>query len=163
MDIIRIVELPPCVMASSGVSTESEPFAAGGRLMRFNEWWTAVDATRRDRFFPRDFMWFDRVRQGLVWWYAVPEATADTEGFDAVDFEGGLYAAAISRDGDDGDGERVYDDVKAWVAASDRFDLDERDGHYDLFHIITPNAAASAMGYRQLEIFVPIRLRAERP
>ncbi len=91
-------------------------------------------------------MWYDRATKGTVWWYAVCEDMPDTQGFPVVDFEGGLYAAAISKDGEGGDGERVYAAVKEWIASSDCFVLDEWEGHFDMYHIVTPPTAAGAMG-----------------
>ncbi len=158
MDGIRIVELPRCTMVSSGISTDPDLFAEGGVLMRFNRWWSAIDATRRDRFFPRDFMWYDRPTKGVVWWYAVEDVPPDTNGFDVVDFEGGLYAAAASRDADE-EGAQVYDAIRSWIETSEFFEIDEREGHYDLFHVITPPEASRAMGYNQLDIYVPVKVR----
>ena len=160
MENPRIVELPRSKMVSSGCSTEENPFADGSRLMRFNDWWMAVDAQRVDPFFPRDFMWYDRENGGLVWYYAVTDAPGDTGGFEVIDFPGGLYAAAVSRDGDDEDGNRVFNEVIQWIKQSGCFELNMVPGHYDMFHVITPKAAAEAMGYQQLEIFVPIKPRA---
>ena len=159
MEGIRIVELPQCRMASSGPADEGNPFIENGVLRSFGEWFSVVDQTRTDRFFPRDFMWYDRETQRLVWYYVLPDGITDTGGFEVVDFEGGLYAAHISKDGDEADGERVYAGIKVWLAESDHFLLDERPGHYDLFHIITPPRVAEAIGYSQLDIYVPIKLR----
>lgn len=82
----------------------------------------------------------------------------DTGGYDVVDFPGGLYAVAVSIDEDDEDGERVYAAIKDWTRESGVFALDERPGHYTMFHVITPDEAYEAMGYRQLDILVPIRV-----
>lgn len=159
---IRLVELPKCKMVSSGFADEGNPFVDGGKLSAFDKWWSALDKERTDKFFPRDFMWFDRETQRLVWWYALPNGVTDTNGFDTVDYEGGLYAARVSVEGDDEDGEAVFADIQEWVRQSDGFELDERPGHYDLFHVITPECAKDALGYRQLEIYVPIRVKAKQ-
>lgn len=148
MDGIRIVELPAARMATSGTRD----------LEGFDQWWSAVDRERTDRFFPRDFMGFDPDTQRLVWYYALPESVSDTGGYDTVDFPGGLYAACVSRDQDDQDGERVYQAVKEWVQQSGCFVLDEGAGRHTLFHVITSDAAFRAMGYRQLDLYIPIRV-----
>ena len=157
MEGIRIVELPRCRMVSSGAADAGDPFAEDGRLMTFSRWWSALDEKRADKFFPRDFMWFDRVMGRLLWYYALPEGVTDTGGYEVVDYEGGLYAAHTARDGDDSDGERVFAAIREWVAQSGWFELDERPGHYDMFHVITPKVAAEAMGFSQLDIYVPIK------
>lgn len=160
MESIRVIELPKCNMVSSGCSTDENPFAEGGLLMSFDKWWSAIDAQREDKFFPRDFMWYDSEKNGLVWYYAATPIPTDTEGFEVIDFPGGLYAAAVSRDGDYTDGTRVRDSIQAWILNSTGFEYDDQRGHSELFHVITPETAAKALGYSQLEIYVPIRPRA---
>ncbi len=155
---VRVVELPPCRMVSSGVET-GEMFAPDSRLARFDKWFSEADKKRRDRFFPRDFMWFDEENRGTVWWYALPEDAEAPEGFELADFEGGLYAAAVSKDGDTDDGLRVYNGIKTWIDHGGYFSLDERPGHYHMCHIIGTPEIGRAMGYSQLEIYVPIKPR----
>jgi hypothetical protein len=74
-----------------------------------------------------------------------------------VAFAGGLYAVAVSRDQDDTDGERVYRAIQDWVQQTNAFVLDEQPKRPALFHVITPPAAYDKLGYRQLDIYVPIR------
>jgi len=161
MESIRIIELPRCKMVSSGCSTEEDPFAEDGLLMRFDRWWSSLDAERPDKFFSRDFMWFDCVNNGLVWYYAANPVPEDTKGFEVVEFSGGLYATAVSRDGDDEDGNRVVNNIKKWIEDSGCFEFDSSRGHNELFNHITPKVAADALSYSQLEIYVPIRIRKE--
>jgi DNA-binding transcriptional MerR regulator len=158
---IRIIELPKCKMISSGISAETDLFADNGLLMRFCEWWLNFDKQRKDRFFPRDFMWYDPETKGTAWWYAPEEVPSETGGYEVIDFEGGLYAAAVSKDGDDNDGWRVYSGILKWIDASGHFVPDERPGHYHMSHVITSQIVDKVMGYGQLEIYVPIKLRAK--
>lgn len=153
---IRIVRLPGCRMVTSGMETGA-PFAPESRLMRFNEWFSKLDSA--DAFLPRDFLWYDEGAPGMEWWYVHSEGM-DAAGFDMVDFEGGLYAAAVSVDGDDTDGTRVYEGIKAWAGARG-FALDERPGHRTMFHIVTPPEAKAVMGFNQLDIYVPVKAREE--
>jgi hypothetical protein len=147
MDGIRIIELPAATMVTSG----------GQDLEAFDQWWSAMDKQRKDKFFPRDFLWYDPDAQQLVWYYALPDGVTDTGGFETIAFEGGLYAAAVSRDQDDQDGERVHQTVRDWVLGSGCFALDERPGRQTMFHVITSDAAFRAMGYRQLDLYIPIK------
>ncbi len=150
---IRIIEIPRVSMVSSGPGS-MEALSQG----KFDRWFSA----RKD-FTPQDFMWFDPERNALVWYYALTDTSRNANGagdandFEIVDFDGGLYAAAVSVDNDDTDGGRVYAGIQEWVAQSGCFELDERPGHYSMFHVITPPAAYELLGYRQLEIFVPIK------
>lgn len=148
MEGVRVMSLPPARMAASG----------DRELDEFDAWWSNADKQRKDKFFPRDFMWYDKEKQTLAWFYALADGVTDTGGFDVVDFPGGLYAAAISKGQDDADGERVYAGIKEWVEASGVFTLDERPGRYTMFNIITPDDAYEAMGFRQLDIYVPIKV-----
>ncbi|HYF91287.1 MAG TPA: GyrI-like domain-containing protein [Symbiobacteriaceae bacterium] len=151
MDGIRIIELPAATMVTSG----------NRNLQGFDEWWSHIDKERKDRFFPRDFMWFDPENQSLVWYYALPDGVTDTGGYEVVEFSGGLYAAFVSRDQDDQDGQRVYRAVLDWVQDSGCFAVDERPGRRTLFHVITSDTAYRAMGYRQLDLYIPIRIKAQ--
>ncbi len=144
---IRVLELPACRMATS----------LGSDLGAFDAWWSAIDKKRTDRFFPRDFMYFDAGKGEPVWLYAFSEHLAGECTFPVVDFPGGLYAAAISVDKDDKDGERVYGEIKAWINATGFFKDDESKLRPSLFHVITPDSAFAKMKYRQLDIYVPVK------
>jgi DNA-binding transcriptional MerR regulator len=161
MPNIRIVELPPCRMVSSGISTEPDLFAPDGKLMRFCGMWLKLDAKRKPRFFGRDFMWYDPETGGTVWWYALEDwmTEADVEGYEIIDFEGGIYAAAVSKDTDDEDGLRVYNGIYNWITNSGCFELDERPGHYTLNHICGTPATNKILGNDQLEMFRPVKPR----
>ncbi len=150
---VRIVEIPKTKMASSGYDT------GNGELEKFDKWWSEIDKNRKDKFFPRDFMCYDLHKNSLIWYYAIGEEIGDTDGFEVIDFEGGLYAAAVSKDGDDTDGMRVYNGIMDWINESGYFEVNEYPGHYHMFHVITSPLANKAMGYNQLEIFVPIKVK----
>ena len=152
MEGIRLIELPACHMASSG------PSSIEGGMNGFDAWFTAVDAARADRFFPRDFMWFDSRSQSMVWYYALPPG-GDAGPWPVVEFPGGLFAVAVSIDGDDMDGERVYAGIKEWVDAQPHLELAEGPGWETMFHIVTSPAGAAVLGHHQLDIWVPVRAR----
>ena len=63
---IKIVELPACRMVTSGLKQEDNH-------ERFKIMWGTLDKKRKDRFFPRDFMWYDSEMGNTVWWYAVED------------------------------------------------------------------------------------------
>ncbi|MGI5899656.1 MAG: hypothetical protein ACOX8S_07000 [Christensenellales bacterium] len=158
---IRIVEFPKCKMAASGYcKMEDGPFEEGGKLKRFENWWSEYDKTRADRWFMRDFMMYERGEKALIWYYALPENSDIYCEYEIIDFEGGLYACDVAVLDDYDDEQRVYGAIKEWIKSSEVFEMDERPGHYDLSHGITPEYAAKAMGHMQLEIYVPIKLRS---
>ncbi len=143
---IRVVDLPACEVASS----------EGYGLDEFNDWWMKAGSGRTDRFYPRDFMYHDAAKDRLVWLYALRPEDRESCPFPIVPFPGGLYAAAASIDGNDVDGGRVYGEIMAWVQATGYFGVDEESGRPVLFHVITCDAAFARMGYRQLDVYVPI-------
>ncbi|MNC53372.1 hypothetical protein D3C75_1027760 [compost metagenome] len=81
----------------------------------------------------------------------------DTAGFEVVDFEGGLYAVATSIDGNEEDSSKVYHQIVEWVVNSGCFEMDE--GRFSLGHITTPQSATKAMGYAQMENYIPIKIK----
>ena len=155
MEGIRIIEIPKCKMVSSGEVAEGE---AGENFFdgKFPKWFGKLPTD----LFPRDFLLHNPQKNTLVWYYALPENTnIDTMDFAIIDFHGGLYATAVSKDGDDEDGLRVFNGIKEWVEKSGCFELDERENHNHMFNIITPPKAKECMGYEQLEIYVPIKIK----
>lgn len=159
-DRIRVLELPACRMACSGYAREAEPFAPGGTLRRFEDWWTQADAQRVDRWFARDFMMYEHEEEAMVWYYALADDYAANDcPFDVVQFPGGLYAAAVAPGSGEADEQEAFGSVKEWVRQHAAFALDERPGHYDLHHFITPKRVEQALGRTQLEIYVPIRMK----
>lgn len=161
--VVRIIELPKCRMVTSGISTESDLFSPDGKLMRFSDMWLKLDANRKPRFFGRDFMWYDPETGGTAWWYALEDwmSETDMEGYDIIDFEGGIYATAVAKDMDDADGWRVYCGIGDWISDSGCFELDERPGHYSMNHICGSTASDKILGYGQLEIFRPVKQRTQ--
>lgn len=153
MSDVRIYKLNPArLVASKPGHFGEEP------LIRFNSWFSVMDRTGADGWYAWDFAWFDSVQKKVVWCYAPPAGTTDIGDFSWLDFPGGWYAAAISRDEDDGDGERVYGEIKEWIAAESPFLLDEQPGCREtMFHITTPPEAKAILGYHQMDIYVPIR------
>jgi len=99
----------------------------------------------------------------VVWIWAVEDWVrgADVELYEIIKFEGGLYAAAMSIDGDDDINGRVYEGIKKWLETSE-FELDERPGHRTLCQMVNPtDEIKAALGYHQLDIYVPIKVRGK--
>jgi DNA-binding transcriptional MerR regulator len=150
---IRIVDLPACRMVSSGLKQ-------GDSHRKFNKMWEKIDRKRKDRFFPRDFMWWDKESNCEIWWYAVEDwvTEEDTKGFSFVNFDGGLYATAIVPNFDYNEAFRAYNGVKDWIAQHDGFDMDERPGHEAMWHVTGPDIK-KLLGYTQVEYFFPICIK----
>ena len=162
MSSIRIIEFPKCKMLSSGYcKMDEEPFAEGGKLHQFEICWSEYDKKRVDKWFNRNFIVDGGVEQGIIWYYALPDNAIVDCYYEIIDFEGGLFASDVAILGNTGDESRVYGAIKDWVNQSELFELDERDGHYNWSSGVSPGWLQKAMGYMQLEIYVPIKLRSK--
>ena len=165
-DQVRIIELPACKMVTSGPVKGDEAWKPGGIMERFDTWWVSYDNQRADAFYPRDFLW-SPPEGGLEWGYAVLEVprsadgSVDTGGFGVIDFPGGLYAVAISVDGDGKDHDRVYSGIQEWVRKSGCFALDETETRRSLGNITSPKCAREVMGFHQMDLYFPIRIKGE--
>ena len=153
---VRIIELPACKMVWSGACPGSSETSENEKLRQFCEWWGAADALRRDRFFARDFMWYDREGQGYAWGLALTEGLEDTGGYEVIDFPGGLYAVANYS----GDAADVCRSTAKWIGRSGCFTADA--GREGMIHFINTPAAAEAMGYGQYDLYLPIRVKEEK-
>jgi len=151
---VWVVELPACRMMTSGVKQ-------GDNHERFNEMWERLDKKRKDHFFSRDFMWYDYEKGSTVWWYTVEDwvTDKDTEDFEIINFKGGLYATTIAQDFEINEATKAYNGIKEWVEKNDKVELNEHPGHYVMFHVTTPDTFKLGLGYRQVEYFVPIKLK----
>lgn len=153
---VRIVKIPKFRAVTSGYQTFNDIFSRDG----FDKWIGKNKRLIRDLIYASpDFMWHEEGK--TVWIWAVNEwvTEADTTPYDIIEFEGGLYAAAISVDGDDDINGRVYMGIKNWVETSG-FILDERSGHQTLCHMPNPTEdIKKGLGYHQLDIFVPIKFK----
>ncbi|MCL2106004.1 MAG: GyrI-like domain-containing protein [Oscillospiraceae bacterium] len=157
---VRIVELPACKMVWSGLCPDEKDET----IRRFEKWWNAQDELRRDRFYTRDFMWYDQEAKSIAWGLAVTDPPADTGGFDVIDFPGGLYGVATYA-GNGEDAEKgalgAWRTIETWVKKSGCFAVDEGAGRHTMWHCFNPQGALEAMGYGQCDQYVPIRVKEE--
>ncbi len=153
----RIVCLPPFEAVSSGVDREFD-FSPEGILGKFNAYFSAIRPEPRDSFMPRDFLFFDEEKGGLVWWWALEEGM-DDGGYGHVAFDGGYYLTYTYRDGDDAANEVLYKQALEHIKASAVYELDARPDHYAMGQIITPSAVIDAQGWAQMEVFIPIKMK----
>ncbi|NLB61095.1 MAG: hypothetical protein GX802_01510 [Clostridiales bacterium] len=153
----RIIYIPPFKAVSSGIDCEFD-FSKNGVLGKFNVYFSKLLPSNRDSFMPRDFLFYDEEKQGLVWCYAVCEGM-DDGGYESVDFDGGYYLTYTYRDGDDETREKLYNEALEYIKNSKVFELDIRKNHYPMGHIITPKEIMNAQGWAQMEAFIPIKLK----
>lgn len=153
----RIIELPPFEAVSSGVDTGFD-FSGNGRLGKFSKYFSAIKPSPKDSFMPRDFLFYDKEKNGLVWWWALAEGM-DDGGFEHVAFDGGYYLCYNYVDHDEKTNNRLYGEALKYIGDSGVFELDERPAHYSMGHIITPVAVAEKQGFAVMEAFIPVRIK----
>jgi len=161
LQTVKIVKIP----AGKGIKTPE--FYPGDEtffpIMR--KLWTQV-ADRHIDIFPRDFMPFNDDTGKSFWVYSILNidiSKFNTEGFEVIDFEGGLYATAITCDPDDNQSEydKAVQELKDWVTKSNSFEFDFRPGRQFMTQMpaADDDALRSALGYAQMEIFIPIKIK----
>jgi DNA-binding transcriptional MerR regulator len=152
---VRIIRINPFKAVSSGLDTIENVMGC------FQKWQEEHNhLIKKLMYGSPDFLWFEEdMRAEWIWAVEDWVTEADTAPYKMIEFEGGLYAAAVSVDGDDDISGRVYGGIKKWVESSG-FELDERPGHRTLCHMLNPtDDIKNALGYHQLDIYVPIKLR----
>jgi hypothetical protein len=149
----RINEFPSCKAVASGWK---EDF--GGVLDFMGTWITGDEAG--SSFTSPDFLCFNEP-MNFLWLKLLADDKVDTKGFEIMDFVGGLYVSAIAIDENIDDLMKTIDDLKNWVNEQDNFDLDFRPGRYRMTRRFTSDdtsgAFEKALGYGQLEVFIPVK------
>ena len=145
MEKVRVYEIPTCKM----VSSKCGMFGAAA-LEEFSRW---LENLPRG-VFPNDFLWIDENRGGFVWYYMYNERLDVPGRFDIVEFPGGLYAVACDIDGE-GD-EHAMAAIHQFIQEKACFAQDAT--RRQLGNIITPPSAQKAMGYAQMDYYVPIKV-----
>lgn len=154
---VRIIQINPFKAFSSGLDTMDNVMGT------FQQWQEEHNHLVKKLIYGApDFLWFEEDMRA-VWIWAVEDwvTESDVKPYELIAFEGGLYAAAMSIDGDDDINGRVYEGIIKWLETSG-FELDERPGHRTLCQMVNPtDDIKAALGYHQLDIYVPIKVRGK--
>lgn len=153
----RIISLPAFKAASSGIDRNID-FSPYGILGHFNAYFSVIKPSDRDSFLPRDFLFYDEEKQGMVWMWALSEDMNDG-GNEVIHFDGGYYLTYAYKDGDEEANGKLYGDALKYIETSDVLELDVRPDHYAMGHIITPAEIIAAQGWAQMETFIPVKLK----
>ena len=156
---VRIVELPPMEVVTSGPLRTQEAFDA------FHAWWSAYDKTVLNKLTPRDFMWYNEREQATEWFYALPAGAGEIDcgGYARKPFSFGLYAVASNLDADCDDKKDwmdTYHALERYARESDVFALSRPENdpveRYAMFHIITPPSYFARTSIHQQDMYMPI-------
>lgn len=153
----RVISLPAFKAASSGVDKNGD-FSPSGVLGKFNTYFSDMKPSDRDSFRPRDFLYFDKEKQGLVWIWALSEDMNDG-GNEVIDFGGGYYLTYAYKDGDEETNRKLYGKAIKYIEESEILELDIRPNHYAMGHIITPPEIINVHGWAQMETFIPVKVK----
>jgi AraC family transcriptional regulator len=146
--MVRIYEIPTCKMVASQCGMFGD-----GKLERFDEWFSKFPRT----MFPKDYLWYDMNNNGFVWYYIYEEGMTIPEDFSVVDFPGGLYAVSTYKDGEDNTA--AINRIKSFIEESGCYREDTSRAY--LGNVITPPLANEAMGYNQMDCYIPIQAVAD--
>lgn len=154
---VRVVNLTPFRVVTSGLDDAERVMDA------FNTWQEAhMHLIRPMLYGAPDFLSGEGER--LEWLWAVKEGVtdADVTPYRLTEHPGGLYACAVTVDGDDERMGKTYAEVLQWIGTTG-FEPDESPARRTLCHMLEPDQAIrAALGYDQLEMLVPIRIRGEK-
>ncbi|MCL2883909.1 MAG: MerR family transcriptional regulator [Oscillospiraceae bacterium] len=159
---ILIVEMPPCRMVTSGLITGDTN--SDDESLRFNAMWMRLSSRIADKINPRDYMYHDETQNKSVWLYMLEDwmTEADTEGFEIIPFDGGLFAAALADSWEFSEYERIHNGVLSWPARQEHLKLDESPERPMLYHFAGPHSAQmKEWNYGKVRYFVPIKIKKD--
>jgi DNA-binding transcriptional MerR regulator len=154
---IRVISFPEMKMISSGPIRDIQVFE------EFDNWWSSIDM--RNFITPRDFLYFDKKENCMIWLIAPPENFQNTSKYKYINFSGGLYAVCSSKDGDGVDMEKTKTAMRKWIEDSVFFEESNEQNdlsiRYELGHVCTPKIFKEKMGYHLMDIFIPIVVKED--
>lgn len=145
---VRIYEIPACKMVAS------QPGLFGdGKLEAFCDWFSQFPRS----VFPKDYLTSDKEEKGFIWLYVYSEGMEVPDSFEIIDFPGGLYAVASGIDADTTDYANAHKAIYKFIEEKECFELDT--SRTELGNVITPPSVRKAMGYEQMDYWVPIKVK----
>lgn len=148
MEFVRVYEMPDCKVISSGVGMFGDE--------NFNRFEEFLNSQPRGPF-PRDFLYYEGEygkNGGFVWIYIYEEGMEVPDGLTLVDFKGGLYAVVTGIDGRSNITEMA--EITAFIKTHG-FIRDR--SRPELGNVITPPSAEKALGYSQMNYYIPIKVK----
>lgn len=150
MFCVRMIEIPPCKVVASVVGFFGEP-----EFDKFDVWMTETSANLPQvEVYPRDYL---TGVDGKFQWLYLYQDGMKTDGFEVLDFPGGLYAVVTGIDGADNAEEMAAVNT---YAAEHHMEIDPT--RRQLGNMLTVSEEAkAAMGYEQMDYYVPLRVKKD--
>ena len=161
---IMVIKLPAFKAVTCGVQTWEDMFKPGGYM---NQLWQYCHLYKNVIFDCFDFLllkndkaeWICAVNDGVTY--------ADVGPFQVIDFPGGLYAMTVSIDEDDESIQKVEEKVNRWIENT-KFEFDRsRSVMFNMPYLYEEGRDPSyieieqGLGYKQMQRYIPIRLKDE--
>lgn len=149
---IMIVRIPKFRAVTSGAMSFEDVFG------KFQTWQEAHnDFFKPILFDAPDFLCENNGNLEWIWRVRDEITEADTAPYKIIEHPGGLYAVAVSIDGDDESGNKVLQKIEKWVEKTN-FIID--DSRVTSVHMIyADDEIRKGLGYHQMNFYAPIKLK----
>ena len=149
---IVIVRIPKFRAVTSGAMSYEDVFG------KFQIWQEAHNDFFQSIIFDApDFLCESSGNLEWIWRIKDDITEADTAPYRIIEHTGGLYAAAVSIDGDDESGSKVLQKIEKWIEKTN-FVID--DSRKTSVHMIyADDEIRKGLGYHQLNFYAPIKLK----
>lgn len=150
-DII-IVRIPRFRAVTSGAMSYEDIFG------KFQLWQEAHNDFYQPIIFDApDFLYENNGNPEWIWRIKDEITAADVAPYEIIEHPGGLYAVAVSIDGDDESGNNVLQKIEKWIEKTN-FMIDNSRAT-SVHMIYTDDEIRKGLGYHQLNFYAPIKLK----
>ncbi|MDE7132138.1 MAG: MerR family transcriptional regulator [Lachnospiraceae bacterium] len=150
-DII-IVRIPPFRAVTSGVMSYDDIFG------EFQLWQEAHNDFYKPIIFESpDFLCENNGKLEWIWRIKDEITEADVAPYKIIEQPGGLYAVAVSIDGDDESGNKVLHKIEKWIERTNFVIDDSRATSVHMIYV--DDEIKKGLGYHQLNFYAPIKLK----
>lgn len=159
---VMVVRVPAFKAISSGNQTWMDIFKKGGYMFQL---WQYYPLYKQVMFDCVDFILPKNDKAEMICALKDDATIEDISPLSITDFPGGLYAMAVSIDEDDESIQKVHDKINRWIENTN-FELDDsRDFMFNMPFLDEENNfnndIEKGLGYKQMQRYVPIKLKEE--
>lgn len=150
-DII-IVKIPPFRAVTSGAMPYDEIFG------KFQIWQEEHNDFYKPIIYDApDFLYENNGNLEWIWRIKDEITEADVAPYEIIEHPGGLYASAVSIDGDDESGNKVMKKIEKWIEKTNFVIDDSRATSVHMIYV--DDEIKKGLGYHQLNFYAPIKLK----
>ena len=153
---VMIVRIPKFRAVTSGLMTFEELFSGD-----FEPWQEAHNHLFNPIIFDSpDFLYGKDGKTAWIWALQDSVTESDVYPYKIINYPGGLYAVAVSVDGDGESHNRVRSKTEKWLESTNFIIDTERE--FAAHMIYVDGEIKEGLGYHQLNLYAPIKLREEK-